>query len=113
MPPRVAWRFSSNPRESIILNGGNLNVGFGVTATGTYNLSGGSVQIEAGFIAAVGNLGTGTINQSGGTLYVRSTAIPANSVIQLGRNNATTASSGTFTLSGGTAAALNFDFGRQ
>jgi hypothetical protein len=95
------------------LNGGNVNIGFGGTAVGTYNLSGGSLQVEAGFIAAVGNLGSGTLNQTGGSIYIRSATTPANSVIQLGRNSATAPASGSYTLSGGIAAARSFDFGRQ
>jgi hypothetical protein len=98
---------------SVLMNAGNLNVGFGTGGNGTYNLSGnGSMLVNAGFIMAVGNVGTGTVTQSGGTLYIRSATIPANSVIQIGRNSGTVAASGTYTLSGGLAAARNFQFGR-
>lgn len=97
---------------NVFLAGGNLNVGFGNTSMGTYNFSGGTMQVDAGFTMAVGNVGTGTVNQTGGSLYIRSSTTPANSVIQLGRNSATFPASGTYTLSGGTAAARNFQFGR-
>lgn len=97
---------------SVILNAGNLNVSFGSAANGSYALSAGSMQVNAGFIMAVGNVGTGTVNQTGGTIYIRTAGAPATSVIQLGRNSATLAASGTYTLSGGTAAANLFQFGR-
>lgn len=97
---------------SVIMNAGNLNIGFGSAANGTYTLSDGSMQVNAGFIMAVGNVGRGTLNQTGGTIYIRTAGAPATSVIQLGRNSATLPASGTYTLSGGVAAANLFQFGR-
>ena len=97
---------------TVFMNGGNLNIGQGSGgAVGTVRISGGSLQINAGFVAAIGNRGTGTLNQTGGTLFIRSGTTPGNGMIQLGRNNATTTGSGTYTLSGGTAAALATRFG--
>jgi hypothetical protein len=95
----------------ILMNAGNLNIAIGPGTMGTYNLSGGSLTINSAAIMAIGNRSMGTVNQSGGTLYVRSQANPAAGVIQLGRNIAATPGFGTFTLSGGTAAASLFKFG--
>jgi hypothetical protein len=103
----------------IVMNGGNVNVGFGTntdgtTGIGTYNISSGSLQLSGSNIFAVGNRGVGTVNQSGGTIYVRgagTTTGPATAILQLGRNVATVGASGTFTLSGGTAAATRVLFG--
>jgi hypothetical protein len=98
---------------TVTMNAGNLNVGFGSGgAVGTYNLSGGSLTVASANIMAIGNRGMGTVNQTGGTLYVRgSAANAATTVIQLGRNVTTGTGNGTFTLSGGTAAASLFQFG--
>lgn len=99
---------------SVVLNAGRLNIGFGSTAFGTYNLSGGSLktQSQTSMPMAVGNLGTGIFNQSGGTVYAQVTQANVDrSVIQLGRNSGSVAASGTYTLSGGTAAARVLQFG--
>jgi hypothetical protein len=104
---------------SIIMNGGNVNVGFGTNAdttrgTGTYTMSGGSLQLSGSNIFAVGNRGVGTVSQSGGTIYVRGggTTGPAGAILQLGRNTATVGASGTFTLSGGATASTRVLFGQ-
>lgn len=52
----------------IVMNGGNVNVGFGTntngtTGIGTYNISSGSLQLSGSNIFAVGNRGVGTVNQ--------------------------------------------------
>jgi hypothetical protein len=95
----------------IILNAGNVNVGIGPSSVGTYNLNGGSLTVNSAAIMAIGNRGTGTVNQSGGILFVRSQANPLNGLLELGRNTASIPGFGTFTLSGGTAAANLFRFG--
>jgi hypothetical protein len=93
---------------TVLLTGGNLNVGFGTTAVGTYNIFGGSIQVNTtGAILAVGNRGTGTVNQTNGSIYLRT----ATSLAQLGRNAANATSFGTYHLSGGTLAAARFQFG--
>jgi len=103
---------------TIVMNGGNVNVGFGTNAdntrgTGTYNMSGGSLQLSGSNIFAVGNRGVGTVNQSGGTIYVRGagTTGPSAAILQLGRNVAAAGGSGTFTLSGGLTASTRVLFG--
>jgi hypothetical protein len=95
----------------IVLNGGNFNTGQGATAKGTYNLSGGSMQVSSGTFLTVGNRGTGTINQSGGTIYIRGGATPLAAVVQLGRNTTTTFGSGTYNLSGGLLMVAQVQFG--
>ena len=98
-----------------LLNGGNVNVGFGSLATGTYNLSGGSLQVNAGTIIAVGNRGNGTFDQSGGTVYVKGGANTVNGVLNIARNAAGTSpapgATGTVRISGGTMAVANVRFG--
>jgi hypothetical protein len=96
---------------SIFMNGGNVNIGFGTTANGTYNLSGGSLVENSNTIFAVGNRGVGTVNMTGGSIYVRGASAPLNSVIQLGRNTAAVGASGTFTLSSGIVGSTNVQFG--
>ena len=102
------------------MNGGNLNVGFGVNANGLHsvgvmNLSGGSFTLRSGIIIAVGNRGNGTVNQSGGDMYLMAlnNANVNNSVLQLGRVSATAtkSSSGTYNLNGGRVVAANTQFG--
>ena len=93
---------------TVLLTGGNLNIGFGTTAVGTYNIFGGSIQVNTtGAILAVGNRGTGTVNQTNGSIYLRT----ATSLAQLGRNAANATSFGTYNLSGGTLAAARLQFG--
>ncbi|MHA3770630.1 hypothetical protein ACXR0O_03720 [Verrucomicrobiota bacterium sgz303538] len=98
---------------SVLLNAGNVNVGFGTTAKGTYNLSGGSLQLNSANIIAIGNRGIGILNQTGGTIFVRGngTNNTLAGVINLGRNVAASGGSGTVTLSGGTIAVAKVQFG--
>src|SRR5205823_3116744 len=101
----------------IIMNAGNLNIGFGSDATGAspstgnYTISNGTLTINTATIMAVGNRGTGSVTQSGGTIYVRGSATPGSAVIQLGRNVAAVPGRGTYTLSGGKAVAANLQYG--
>jgi hypothetical protein len=90
-----------------------VNIGIGPSSVGTYNMSGGSLQLSGSDIFAVGNRGVGTVNQSSGTIYVRGggTTGPANAVVQLGRNTATVGGSGTYTLLGGIVATTKLQFG--
>lgn len=102
----------------ILLNGGNVNIGFGDTAVGTYNISGGSLLINVGGIFAVGNRGVGIINQSGGSIYARTPAGAAISQVNLGRNGAVAAtnpgrSSGSYTLSAGSLTAGSLRYGNN
>lgn len=94
---------------AITQTGGNLNVGFGDTAVGTYDMSGGSIAINVGGILAVGNRGMGTFNQSAGSVYVRNTT--GTSQINLGRNVASSKSSGAYTLSGGSVTTASLRYG--
>lgn len=94
---------------SVLLTGGNLNVGFGTTAHGTYNINGGSIQLNAASpIFAVGNRGVGTVNQTGGTVYLRNST----GLTQLGRNTGNVPAFGTYTLTGGTLATAKLQFGQ-
>jgi fibronectin-binding autotransporter adhesin len=95
----------------VFMNGGNVNVGIGPSAVGIFNMSGGAFVENSAAIFAVGNRGTGTVIQTGGTIYVRGASNPATAVIQLGRNTATIGASGSYALSGGTAAANLLQFG--
>jgi hypothetical protein len=97
------------------MNGGNFNVGFGLTAVGTYTMSGGTLIENSGAIFAVGNRGLGTVNQSGGSIYVRGASAVGTSVVQLGRNAATTGNgfgSGRYDLSGGILATAFIRYGQ-
>lgn len=99
----------------IFMNGGNFNVGFGLTAVGTYTMSGGTLIENSGAIFAVGNRGLGTVNQSGGSIYVRGASAVGTSVVQLGRNAATTGNgfgSGRYDLSGGILATAFIRYGQ-
>lgn len=99
----------------VLLNGGNVNVGFGNLATGTYNLSGGSLQVNSSTIIAIGNRGTGTLNQTGGTVYVRGGTNTLTGLLNIGRSagGATPApnASGTVKISAGTMAVANVRYG--
>jgi hypothetical protein len=96
---------------SVFMNGGNVNVGIGPSSVGIFNMSGGTFVENSAAIFAVANRGTGSVSQTGGTVYVRGASTPATAVIQLGRNTATIGASGSFDLSGGTAAANLLQFG--
>lgn len=103
-------RFDQSGGTININAGGNFNVGIGPTNTtvGTYNLSGGSVQLNAANpIFAVGNRAVGSVNQSGGTIYLRNTS----GLTQLGRNAAAGSGFGTYNLGGGTLATSRLQFG--
>ncbi len=93
---------------NVLLTGGNLNVGFGTTAIGTYNIYGGSILVnQANPIFAVGNRGSGIVNQNGGTIYLRN----ATGLTQLGRNIAAGTGFGNYTMTGGTLACAKLQFG--
>ncbi|MDQ6632682.1 MAG: PEP-CTERM sorting domain-containing protein [Verrucomicrobiota bacterium] len=103
---------------AITLTGGNVNIGFGDTAVGTYNISGGSLLVNVGGILAVGNRGSGIVNQTGGSIYVRNTA--GNAQVNLGRNGAFSTittppnpgkSSGQYTLSAGDLTVASIRYG--
>ena len=99
---------------AVLLNGGNVNVGFGNSGVGTYNLSGGSLQITVGTIIAIGNRGNGTFDQTGGTVYVKGGTNTPNGLLNIARNagsNASPAATGTVRISGGTMAVANVRFG--
>ncbi len=92
-----------------------MNVGFGTTAVGTLNLSGGTIAVNSGTVFAVGSHGSGTVNQTGGSVYVRGPLAPGATSgigqLNLGRNGGVAGAnqgSGTYNLSGGdfTAAQL-------
>jgi hypothetical protein len=51
------------------------------------------------------------VSQTGGSIYVRGASNPANAVLQLGRNTAAIGASGSYELSGGTAAVNLLQFG--
>jgi autotransporter-associated beta strand protein len=75
---------------------GNINIGQGTSATGTYNLKGGDLVLNRNtgtLVIAVGNGagGTGTLNQSGGRI------IAPTYTLDVARNSST----GTYNLSGG------------
>jgi autotransporter family porin len=96
----------------VIMNAGNLNLGFGSNgASGTYNLSNGSLTIVSATIMAVGNRGVGLVNQTGGNVYIKGGATPTTTLLNLGRNAASINGSGTYNLSGGTVTAATVQFG--
>jgi len=96
---------------AIFMNGGNVNVGIGPSANGTYLMSGGSLLVNSGTVFAVGNRAVGAVTQSGGSIYVRGGSNLNAAVAQLGRNTTAIGGSGSYTLSGGTLTSALLQFG--
>ena len=74
----------------------NLIIGYGEGSSGTYNLSGGALNVC--YTEVIGNLGSGTFNQSGGTHTLG--GIGEGGKLTISANPGI--SSGTYNLSGGT-----------
>jgi hypothetical protein len=111
--------FEQTGGDIVLSGGGNVNVGIGTGALGTYTISAGSLSMNFSNIMAVANRSIGdgvqpggTVIQTGGTVYIRgSTSNFGAAIVQLGRNVAATPASGSYTLSGGKLAVANFRFG--